>query len=294
LAFNSAVYILGQALISLKRNVWLSIASVLTVMISLTLLGSAILFLANASHIAQTFESQVEIAVFLNDHLTSGQVAEIQEKVEKIEGVASVTLTTKEEAIKEFEKSLGTGSLLEDLGGINPFPDKLTVMATDAHLVESVAAKIAGIAGVEKVRYGQGILEKLLRFTDWLRWIGIGVVAAFSFASLLLITLNIKTNVHSREKEIQIMRLVGASNSFIRWPFFIEGLLIGLIGAALATLVVGFGYTWLMNYIMSTLVFLPVVSDQQYIIQVLLIMLGSGMDMGAAASTITVTKFLNI
>lgn len=294
MAFNSAGYVLVQALISLKRNIWLSIASVLTVMISLTLLGCAVFFLANTSHIADTFESQVEIAVFLNESLERDQVIDLQHQLEKLEGVASVTLTTREQAVIEFQESMGSSSLLEDLGGINPFPDKLTITATEARLVQQIAAQVSGISGVDKVRYGQGILEQLITFTHWLRWIGIGVVAVFGFASFLLITLNIKTNVNSREKEIQIMRLVGASNSFIRWPFFLEGLIIGFLGGLFAVILVGTAYSWLLQYIINTLAFMPVVASQQFIIQVLLMMILAGMAMGALASAFSVRKFLKI
>jgi len=292
LAFNSLRYIFGQAFQSLIRNVWLSIASILTVTVSLILLGSSIIFLANTSYIAETFESQVEIAVFLNDNLESSQIKEIQDKINSFEGIASVTLKPKEQAIVDFQESMGSGSLLEDLGGINPLPDKITVIAADPGFVENLAAQVKTIAGVENVRYGQGILEKLIAFTDWLRWIGIGVVAAFSVASLILISLNIKTNVNSREKEIHIMRLVGASNAFIRWPFFIEGLIIGLIGALIAIVAVGFSYSWLLQYIITSLSFIPVVANQQFVMLVLLIMLLAGMLMGALASIFSVRKFL--
>ncbi|NLI91074.1 MAG: ABC transporter permease [Peptococcaceae bacterium] len=294
MAFDSAKYVLIQALLSLKRNIWLSIASIMTVMISLTLLGCSVLFLANTSHIAKTFESQVEIAVFLNERLESAQITELQNKIEKLDGVSVVTLTTKDQAILDFQESMGSKSLLEDLGGVNPFPNKFTITAKDARMVETIASQVTGMAGVDKVRFGQGMLEKLIVFTNWLRWIGIGVVAAFSFASILLITLNIKTNVNSREKEIHIMRLVGASNGFIRWPFFLEGLMIGLIGAVMAIIVVGTAYTWLMQYIINTLAFMPVVADQGFIMLVLFIMLLCGMSMGALASAFSVRKFLRV
>lgn len=290
--FNSISFILSQAFLSLKRNIWLSLASILTVMISLTILGFSIFFLANTSHIAETFESQVEIAVFLNERLEISQTSELQKQIEKIEGVATVTLTTPEQAINEFQESMGTTTLLEDLGGINPFPAKFTITATDARLVEGIASQVAGFVGVDRVRYGQGILEKMILFTHWLRWIGIGVVAAFGFASLLLISLNIKTNVNSKEKEIQIMRLVGASNTFVRWPFIIEGLLIGLIGSFVAIIIVGAAYSWILQYVISTLAFMPVVASQQFIINVLLTMLMSGMGMGVLASAFSVRKFL--
>jgi cell division transport system permease protein len=292
LAFNSVRYILVQGLVSLKRNVWLSLASILTVAVSLILLGSSIIFLANTSTIAKTFESQVQIAVFLDDKLNDGQVTAIQNRIKNLPGIESVTLTTKEQALWDFQESMSTTSLLEDLGGINPFPDKITIVATDPKLVQGIASQVEKISGVESVRYGQGILEKLLAFTNWLRWIGVAVVAAFAFAALLLISLSIKTNVNSREKEIQIMRLVGASNSFVRWPFIIEGLVVGLIGALIAVAAVGFAYTWLLQYIISSLAFIPVVASQQFLLMVFIIMILGGMLMGTLASVISVRKFL--
>lgn len=292
--FDSVGYILTQALVSLKRNIWLSLASVLTVMVSLTLLGGSVFFLANTSNLASTFESQVEIAVFMNPELETAAVYEIQRQVNSIEGVASVKLTTKDDAIVEFQETMSSASLLEDLGGVNPFPDKLTIAAKEANLVAGIATEVEAIPGVSKVRYGQGVLEKLIVFTQWLRWVGMAVVAVFSFASILLIALNIKTNLTSREREIQIMRLVGASNAFIRWPFLIEGLLVGLIGAALAISVVGLGYNWLLNYIISTLTFIPIVGDPEFIIKVLAMMLASGMFMGAIASIFSIRKFLRV
>ncbi len=293
MSFNSLRFILSQALLSLIRNIWLSLASILTVTISLVLLGSSIIFLANTANIAQTFESQVKIAVFLDDSLNDVKTKDIENQIKSIADVATVAFTSKDQAILDLQNSMGTRSLLEDLGGKNPLPDKITIVATDASLVENIAAKVKKIEGVKNVSYGQGILEKLIAFTHWLRWIGIGVVAAFSCASLLLITLNIKTNVNHREKEIQIMRLVGASNSFIRWPFFIEGLVIGLIGAGLAILVVGFSYNWLLQYIITSLAFMPIVASQLFIITVLLVMLLAGMFMGALASVFSVRKFLH-
>lgn len=292
MTLNTVSFIIVQALISLKRNIWLTIASVLTVMAALTLLGCSIFFLANTSNMATAFESQIEIAVFINDNQNREQVIDLRNMVQVIDGVDTVVLTTKEEAIVQFQQSMGTRSLLEDLGGINPFPDKLTVIAADVNLVEGIANQIAGMNGIDKVRYGQGILENLIQLTHWLRWIGIAVVVAFAFASFLLIALNIKTNVNSRRSEIQIMRLVGASNALIRWPFLIEGLLIGFIGALLAVAVVGVAYTWLLQYIITTLAFLPVVADQMFMISVYAIMLITGMTMGSIASAFSLRKFL--
>lgn len=219
MSINSLKYMLQVVFKSIRRNFWLSLASVFTVMASLVILGASVFFLINANNMAKDFESQLEIAVFANDKMNLDEVKELQNQVKGLSGVTTVDLTTKEQALKEFSQSMESSTLVSDLGGTNPFPDKLTVQVSDPQQVKTIAEQIQALKGVDKVRYGQGIMEQLLSFTHWLRWIGIGIVVAFAVASLVLISLNIKMNVFSRRREIQIMKLVGASNSFIRGPF---------------------------------------------------------------------------
>lgn len=294
MSINSLKYMLQVVYKSMRRNFWLSLASVITVMASLVILGASVFFLVNANNMAQDFESQLEIAVFTNDKMSLEEVQELQSQVEGLSGVATVKLTTKEQALKDFSQSMESSTLVSDLGGTNPFPDKLTVQVSDPQQVKVVADQIQEFEGVGKVRYGQGVVEQLLSFTHWLRWIGIGIVAAFAVASLVLISLNIKMNVFSRRREIQIMKLVGASNSFIRGPFLIEGMFLGFLGGVLAILAVGFGYQWLAGYVSSYLTFMPVVQDNQLIGQVLASLLFVGMAIGAIGSVISLRKFLKV
>lgn len=291
---NSTRYILRETFYSMKRNPWLSIASVLTVMVSLVILGFSIFFLANASNMAKSFESQLEIGAFVQENTTSAELAGLQTQIQAMPGVASVTLVTKEQALTDFGKTMGgtQSNILADLGGINPFPDKLTVKATDPQNVIALADVIRSLPGVYKVNYGQGFVDKLLSFTQWLRWIGLGVVVAFAIAAIVLISINVKMNVFSRRREIQIMKLVGASNSFVRWPFLIEGLALGLVGGALAAGLVGVGYNSLTNYVQSSLTFLPVVQNVVLFRQVTGGLLLAGMAMGAIGSGLSLQKFL--
>lgn len=294
MSINSLEYILREVLKSIKRNFWLSLASVLTVMVSLVILGASAFFLINAENMAKDFESQLQIAVFAQDTLSQAEVQDLQKQIEGLNGISAIELVPKEQALKDFSQSMSSNSLVSDLGGTNPFPDKFTVQVTDPQQVKAIADQIQGIKGVDKVRYGQGVVDKLLSFTRWLRWIGIGVVLAFAAASLVLISLNIKMNVFSRRREIQIMKLVGASNGFIRWPFLIEGMFLGLIGGLLAISLVGFGYQWIAGYVRSTLTFLPVVQDARLIGQVLGLLLLVGMALGATGSAISLRKFLKV
>ncbi|AET70863.1 cell division protein [Desulfosporosinus orientis DSM 765] len=291
---NSSGYIFRETFNSMRRNPWLSIASVITVMVSLVILGYSVFFLANASNMAKSFESELEIATFVQISATPSEVQALKSKIEELPGVASVTLVTKEQALEDFGKTMGDqqNDLLSDLGGTNPFPDKFTVKATDPQNVAALADSVAALSGVEKVRYGQGFVDQLLKFTQWLRWIGFGVVGAFGVAAIVLISINVKMNVFSRRREIQIMKLVGASNGFIRWPFLIEGLTLGLVGGALAAIIVGIGYSWLTDYVRSTLTFLPVVQNDVLFMQVSGGLLLAGMAMGAIGSGFSLQKFL--
>ena len=293
--FNSLRYILRETFYSVKRNPWLSMASILTVMVSLVTLGFSAFFLINASNLAKTFESELEIAVFMQKDTTSQQLQDMQLQIEKLSGVASVKLVPKEQALVEMGKTMGgdQGNLLANLGGTNPLPDKFTVKVKEAQAVSTLAGQL-WLPGVDKVRYGQGFVEQLLKFTQWLRWVGIGVITAFTVASMILISINIKMNVFSRRREIQIMKLVGASNSFIRWPFFIEGLILGLIGGGLAAVIVGFVYQGLSLYVQVTLTFLPVVQNDLLFWQVLGGLVISGMSIGAIGSAISLHKFLRV
>ncbi|MGC7871782.1 permease-like cell division protein FtsX [Desulfosporosinus sp. SYSU MS00001] len=295
MTFNFPRYILRETGHSMKRNPWLSIASVLTVMVSLIILGFSVFFLANATNVAQSFESQLEIAAFVKDDATADQVQTLQSQIQGMTGVSSVTIVTKEQALANFGKTMGgsQSNLVTDLGGTNPFPDKLTIKAANPQDVENLAAAIQALPEIDIVRYGQGYVDKLLQFTKWLRWIGFGVVGAFTVASVVLISINVKMNVFSKRREIQIMKLVGASNGFIRWPFLIEGLTLGLLGGGLAALTVGMGYNWITMYVQSTLTFLPVVSNIVLFRQVLGGLLLAGMAMGAVGSGVSLQKFLH-
>lgn len=294
MTINSIRYILRETVLSMKRNPGLSVASVLTVMVSLVILGFSVFFLANASNMAKSFESQLEIAAFVQNTTTPAELEGLKTQIQGMDGVASVTVVSKDQALTDFGKTMGgsESNILADLGGTNPFPDKLTVKATDPQKVIDLADTLSELPGVDKVRYGQGFVDKLLSFTQWLRWIGLGVVAAFSIAAIVLISINVKMNVFSRRREIQIMKLVGASNSFVRWPFLIEGMVLGLVGGALAAGIVGMGYNWITVYVQESLTFLPVVQNEILFQQVSVGLLLAGMAMGAIGSGFSLQKFL--
>lgn len=293
---SSFEYLLRETVHSLRRNLLLSLASALTVFVSMVMLGFSFFIMANANNMANSFESQLEISVFLQLEITDAQIEAVRERIEDIPGIASVELVTKDQALVQFGQTMGENKneIVANLGGVNPLPDKFTVKTADPQQVIVIAEQLKGLDGVGNVRYGQDLVEKLLNFTHWLRWIGMAIIALFTIASIVLISINIKLNVFSRRREIQIMKLVGASNAFIRWPFLIEGMLIGFVGGLLAALVVGSGYHWVVNQVTLTLAFLPVVRSAVFFAQVLSGLILGGMLIGAMGSAFSLRKFLKV
>ena len=291
---NSFRYILRETVQSLKRNPWLSTASVATVMITMIILGFSAFLLANVANWATTFESQVEIGAFVheeNEEINQATLDNLKREIEKLGHVASVTLIPKDEALSQLGQS---DSLLEDLGGKNPLPDKFTIKVTDPDYVADVAVQVKSIQGIDKVSYGKEFIDNFLAVMHWVRWIGIAMIIGFAVASIALISINIKMNVFSRRREIQIMKLVGASNGFIRWPFLIEGMFLGLLGGVIASVIVWLGCRLVASYVENTLAFIPVANSTALYGQIFGGILFMGMMIGVIGSAFSLRKFLKI
>ena len=250
--------------------------------------------MVNAANMAETLESELEIRAFIKKETTTMDIQVVRTKIENMPGIASVVFVSKEQALDEFRRTYGGShnSILEDLGGNNPLDDELRIKARNARDVVALAETIDKYPEVDKVRYGKGYVEKILTLTKWLRWIGFGVVVAFGIAAIVLISINVKINVFSRRREIQIMRLVGASNSFIRWPFLIEGMTLGFVGGLLAAVAVGASYNWLVIKVQSSMIFFPIVQDPELFTRVLSGLVLLGLVMGAFGSVVSLQRFL--
>jgi cell division transport system permease protein len=291
MSLNSLRYVLKETLISLRRNAWMSLASVATVAISLVILGFALTLVYNTTQMAANIESDIEISTFMRTDQTAEQVSQAKAEIEKLPEVRSVDLVTKEKALEQFRATLSS-ELIDNLGGSNPLPDKLTVKAFKPDQVKLLADKVAQLPGVDKVQYGQGVVDKIIEFTHWVRWIGISMIGLLGLASIVLISITIKFTVFARRREVQIMKFVGATDWFIRWPFLMEGMVLGLVGAIISTVIVVYGYISLISYLHNHLAFIPVVNDPIFVRNLVLLLLGSGALIGSLGSMASLRKFL--
>jgi cell division transport system permease protein len=290
---------------SVVRNGWMTFASVSSISISLFILGIFLLLTLNVNYIAAQIEEQVEIRVYLEVNTPQGQIDSLEREMKDIPEVKTVKFVSKEEGLVYLRDKLGESgkALLEGFeGDNNPLNDAFTIEVDDPHNVAAAADKISALnAGkdpkpIYKVSYGKGTVETMFKVTQVVRYVGLGIVVLLSITAIFLIANTIKLTILARRKEISIMKLVGATNSFIRWPFFIEGALLGFIGSFIPIAILLVGYWNLMNAnqldLSLLLIKLLPFNEVAYTLGGLL--LGIGMVIGIWGSMISVRKFLRV
>lgn len=200
-------YFIKQASLSLFRNMWMSLAAMGSVTVSMFILGAFLLLALNINYIATSVQSNVQVAVFFQVDTPRQEVINTQKKIEAMSQVTEVKLVPKEEGLKQISQQFGgEQELLEATGGINPLPDYLLVKVDNPETIEDVAITVGTLPWVEKVNYGQEIIDKLFAVARWLRWLGAGIILLLGFGALFLIMITIRLTVFSRQREINIMK----------------------------------------------------------------------------------------
>lgn len=286
------------------RNGWMTFASASAIAISLFILGLFLLVASNVSYIAQQVENQVEIRVFLDVNMSQDNVAKLQKDIAAIDGVNKVTFVSKAEGLKNMREKLGANNeYLDGLDGDNnPLNDSFTVEVKEPRLVAKTAGLISALNDgkspkpIAKVNYGEGTVETMFKVTSVIRYIGLGLVICLSFTAMFLISNTIKLTILARNREIKIMKLVGATNSFIRWPFFIEGAMLGLAGSIIPLGLLTYGYWRLVDAVGNNLdtFMLQLKPFHDVYLPLMGILLGIGIIIGIWGSTISVRKFLRV
>jgi len=287
-------YFLRQALTSLTRNGLMSLASVGTMVVSLLVLGMFLMMVASLGNIVTSLESQVEVTAFLKDSTSQEEIVDLREVIGKLEGVQEIKFISKEEAFQELKEKMGNESKVLLSVETNPLPDSFEIKAAAPQQVAAIAKKIVGFKQIEEVKYGQEVVEKLFTLSKVLRWIGITLIVLMTAATIYIIVNTIRLTVFARRKEIKIMKLVGATDWFIRWPFLIEGILLGFLGAVVAVLLLRESYTMIIHRLQEALPFIPIGGNHVEIVNLSYWLLLVGTLIGAIGSTISLHKFLQV
>ncbi|MCM3750231.1 permease-like cell division protein FtsX [Paenibacillus pasadenensis] len=287
------------------RNGWMSFASVSSIFVSLFILSVFMMLALNVDKLAGQLESQVEIRAFLQMDTAEADVKALENKLRNISGVKGVEYRTPEQNLQEMSEMLGEDGkqLLQDYQGEdNPMPASFTIEVFDPVAIATVAGEVTAISSAQdppafqQVKYGQGTVETLFKITDMVRNVGLAIVAGLAITAMFLIATTIKTTIIGRQREISIMKLVGATNAFIRWPFFVEGALIGFLSSALTAAVVLLGYGELVRQSEFDLGLLSIqlISISEAASIVIPVTVGIGTMLGVWGSVLSVRRYLKV
>lgn len=301
--FNSFTRHVREGSKSIFRNGWMSFASVSSIVISLFILGVFMLLSLNVNELTKQIDNKVQIRVFLKLDITKEQKELVATDIGNMSEVSKVIPISKEEGMKILQKNLGEDGK-ELLNGYtketNPLPDSFTVEVYDPATIGMVAKKINAINETNsakplwKVNYGKGTVDTLLKVTATVRNFGLVIVAGLAVTAMFLISNTIKVTIMARQRELGIMKLVGATNSFIRGPFFVEGALIGLLGSLVTVGFLFYGYQQLVTNVELGLQMVKLVPLQDAWLLVGSTLVGLGILIGMWGSTISIRKFLKV
>ena len=291
---NTINYFIVDALKSIKRNITVSFAAMLTVLVTFFVLGTFTLVGLNFNKTIEDVADKIEIKVYLQDDIKLVNQREVEIKLAEQEGVKAVTYESKDEAFTKLKKDLeGNSGMLEGYSlENNPLASSYIVTLEDASYAGDVSKAVEDMTGVESITNQQELIEKISNVVDFVQILGIVLFFVFIGVSIFLIMNTIKLAVYSRRREVGIMKFVGATDWFIRRPFVIEGMIIGAVGSLLATAILYFIYRGVFGFIASNLLIANLVPVSFVLTTLLGGFLLGGIVVGAIGSIAALRKFL--
>ncbi len=276
------------------KNVWnnriMSIASVCVLVSCLVLTGAAALFSINVAQVVESVGDSNETTVYLKSDISQLEAVYIGKDIEKLDNVVSTTFFSKEEALEQYKDELGD-ELFAQIEDRNTLPDAFVVVMEDLSLYDETVAEIKSIDGVDSINDHRELAKKLTEISNLINIICVGVVSALMIISIFIIANTIRATMYSRRFEISIMKSVGATDSFVRMPFLIEGVVIGIVSAVVSTGAISLLYESVMSAITSMIPFsyIPLSSVLLYVAAAFAL---AGIVVGFFGSFISIRKYL--
>jgi cell division transport system permease protein len=294
--FRNLKYFFVQGVKGLVSNSLMTIASIGIVVASLVLFGVFVLFGMNVNSIADQIKDQCEINVYMPNDMSRDDVRAIGSQLGELEYVKEAQLYTKEERLQNYKDGIkqDQAEVITTLEADNPLRDAYVLALTDVRHAEDVAKAAAKIKGVEEVTNRQDLIKNILSITNAIRHISVWMLLILAAISVFIISNTIKLGMFSRRKEINIMKFVGATNWFIRWPFIIEGMILGAVGAVIAVVIVMFGYGSIFGAMQEFMGNIKLLESSDILNIVIAGFLVMGIGIGMTGSAMSIRKHLHV
>jgi cell division transport system permease protein len=284
-------FFLGEVARSFTRNALMQVTAIGTVAATVTLLGAFLFLRSTLADLGNGMLQQIEISVYLVPNVTARQLNELRAAFKADPRIASATFVPKAEGLKELRERT-RGEIDTSLLTENPLPDKYRIHVKQPQMVPTVAAELRHLTGIANVVYGQNLVQRLLRLGEVLRRVGMTLIGVFLIVGGIIISNTTRLAVYARRREIAIMQLVGATNTYIRMPFICEGLIVGVVGALAAVCILAVAHATIWPRIVEALPFVQfndaAVDVPSLIVQMLLV----GGIVGVLAAWISVGRHL--
>ena len=293
-------YLIGEGFRNVFKNKKSTIASLVIMCATMFVFGIFFAVSQNVNHITKTIEEQQGMEVFILDEATAEQKEELKNKIRSNQYVNTITEKSKEDALEEMKTMFKDRKSLWDTygGDNNPFKASFIVTLTDLTKADDVKTEIESSSIISSVEIKSDTINALIKIADGINIITTIILVILVFISIFIITNTIKLTVHARRKEISIMKYVGATNGFIRWPFMVEGMLIGLISVLISLLILAFSYNAVINQIEQSLINnrlnIPLLTFPELFQTLLVVYLVLGIGIGALGSAISMKKYLEV
>lgn len=295
--FSKIAYTLKQAFSQMGRNKGMNITSVVAITAMMLILGLFFVAFLNVDLFAKTIEKDYNVVeVFIADGADDAVKEAIKSKIEKIDGIEKIEYRSKEDAIKIMKKRWGDNAYLLDNIDKNSLPDSYMVFVKDQKVGNEVNSEISSVNGVDSIKYYQDTVSKLTKITHFIQVSAIVVMTFLIIVSTIIVANTIKLTVFNRSKEIEIMKYIGATDWFVRAPFLIEGIILGIISSAVATGLMHLIYSRLISLLgddIMRILSVPVLSSSYLISNLAIIFASLGIGIGTCGSIISIRRFLD-
>ena len=290
-------YTVRQAFSQIGRNKNMSSASIFSITAMLLVVGLFFSIMVNVNLMAKNAEDQFDtISVYLKETVTAEQGMELAEQIKMIENVADAQYLSKEDAMAIMKERWGENGYLLDGVPSNPLPASVEVTAVALEDEDKIVQELNKFEAVDEVRFYRDAIEKVMTISGYIQKGALAIIIILLIVSLIVVANTVKLTVHAREEEIHIMKYVGATNWFVRGPFFVEGILIGLISSILAVVIVGFAYYKFTELFTPRflILFNSGMVPFDFIIQnLIIIFVALGVCIGALGSILSMRRFLD-
>ncbi len=290
--FSNLEFFVVEALRSFRRSTLMNLVAIGTIAVTLVIFGMFLLLVLNLGNMVGTVSSKMDIAAYVERDISLESAGALQLKIARMPGVEKVEFISRTEAWRKFKEDFGTKLELDDVISENPLPHTFAVQVRAPELLPAVAQRLSELPEIDEVRYSGSLIEQIRSLLDAVRIGGAALVVLISVATLLIVVNTVRLTVLARETDIYIMKLVGATNNFVKWPFIIEGVLIGVLGGVFSFLVLKFAYDAVVLRVSHALPFLPILSDQKVLSLIYAVMITGGMALGMVGAYISVSKVL--